>query len=196
MRMFLKLMGMLGITLSGFRLSVTTGGYVKPIGWSSGLGRGRYTNSITSQGSVPSDVYTFQNQGEAAAFGKSVGDSMSVQQMNDYGNTYAKGVDAGNTNTGIGLDGLKTGLAGVQAAAGLMNAYTGYKGLGLAKDQFAFQKSAANRDVANQASLINESRMNAGNVGLALAGNTMNDAQRTAARNKISAGNVDGSAIG
>jgi len=96
-------------------------------------------------------------------------------------------------NTGSNL---QTGLAGIQAASGLLNAYTGLQGLGLAKDQFGFQKAAANRNIANQAALLNEQRANAGNVGLALAGSTMSAAQKQAARDKITAGNVDGSKVG
>jgi len=104
----------------------------------------------------------------------------------------ALGVDNPNAT---GLD-LKTGLAGVQAAAGLLNAYTGLKGLGLAKDQFGFAKSAANRDVANQAKLTNNSILNSAEVGNSLAGSTMNDAQRTASLAKAKSRFVDGSRIG
>lgn len=127
--------------------------------------------------------------------------------QNNIGKINADGSYTGaERNTGLRFDrdansmnqtsGLQTGLQGIQALSGLANAYVGYKGLGLAKDQFSFKKAAANRDVANQAKLLNESRMNSGNVGLALAGNTMTDAQKIATRNRITAGNVDGSRIG
>ena len=99
-----------------------------------------------------------------------------------------------DTSTG-GMN-LKSGLQGVQALSGLANAYVGYKGLGLAQDQFGFQKAAANRNLSNQAKLLNENRLNSTNVGLALAGSTMTGAQRDAARKKTIAGNVDGSRIG
>lgn len=112
---------------------------------------------------------------------------------NEY-DAYKSGTDTKNPS--FNTSGLQTGLQGIQALTGLANAYVGYKGLGLAKDQFNFQKSAANRDIANQAKLINESRLNSGNVGLALAGNTMSEGQKQAARNKIATGNVDGSRIG
>ena len=87
---------------------------------------------------------------------------------------------------------LDTGASVVGALSGLANAYTGYKGLQLAEDEFEFNKALSQTNLANQAKLINEQRLNAGNVGLALAGNTMSEADRTATRNKITAGNVAG----
>ena len=147
---------------------------------------------------------TKTNDYNVAKFGST--DGVSAGFDSDLGQSYTTNPDGSviytsvdntlpDTNLSSGID-VKTGLAGVQAAAGLAQAYTGLKGLGLAKKQFAFQKAAANRDVANQAKLINESRANSGNVGLALAGNTMSDVQKIAARNKIISNNVDGSAIG
>ena len=60
--------------------------------------------------------------------------------------------------------------------------------LGLAGDKFAMRNYNVN--LANQADLINEQRLNAANVGLSLAGNTMTDAQKEATRSGIAAGNV------
>lgn len=91
---------------------------------------------------------------------------------------------------------LKTGAQVVGALSGLAGAYTGLKSLGLAKKQFGFQKAAANRDIANQAKLINEGRLNAANVGLSLAGGTISGAEKAKERERVKAGNVDGSAIG
>jgi hypothetical protein len=117
----------------------------------------------------------------------------NAQIQNQGSQSLVPGSENYGPNTGFDF---KSGLGAVQAGAGLLGAYTGLKGLGLAQDQFAFNKASANRDVANQASLINESRLNAANVGLGLAGNTMSDAQRAATRARISAGNVDGSRLG
>lgn len=44
---------------------------------------------------------------------------------------------------------------GLQSAAGLFNAYNGYKQLGLAEDQFNFQRDYANTNLANQAAVTN-----------------------------------------
>lgn len=93
----------------------------------------------------------------------------------------------------MGKDGyLSTGANVLGALGSLANAYTGLKGLQLAKDQFAFEKGLAQANLANQADLINEQRLNSTNVGLALAGNTMTNAQKEAVRNKTLAGNVKG----
>lgn len=85
---------------------------------------------------------------------------------------------------------------GVQALAGLANAYMGYKNYGLAKDQFNFTKAAANRDVANQARLINNEIQNAGEVGMGLAGNTMDPNARAQRQAQLDAMKVSGAPIG
>lgn len=85
---------------------------------------------------------------------------------------------------------------GVQALAGLANAYMGYKNYGLAKDQFNFAKAAANRDVANQARLINNEIQNAGEVGMGLAGNTMDPNARAQRQAQLDAMKVSGAPIG
>jgi len=108
----------------------------------------------------------------------------------------AVGTKVPQTKTGPGWMGkggyLDTGASVVGALSGLASAYTGYKGLQLAEDEFEFNKALSQTNLANQAKLINEQRLNAGNVGLALAGNTMSEADRTATRSKITAGNVAG----
>lgn len=94
------------------------------------------------------------------------------------------------------MDYLGTGAQMFNAAAAGINAYTGYKALGLAKDEFAFKKNAANRDVANQGKLINNDITNSNNVGLALAGNTLTPEQQAASRAAAQSRLVDTSAIG
>jgi len=123
---------------------------------------------------------------QASGYGLEAG-TYTPEQLNVAGNKL------GTPNTGLDL---KTGLAGVQAAAGLLNAYTGLQGLGLAKDQFGFKKASTNRNVANQAKLTNNSILNSAEVGNSLAGSTMNDAQRTASLAKAKSRFVDGSKIG
>lgn len=82
------------------------------------------------------------------------------------------GMDLGE-GLGLGLDVAKLGLGGYQA-------YLAKKNYDLAKDQFGFEKAATNRNIANQASLVNRDIQNRGEVGLSLAGNTMNPEQRAA----------------
>lgn len=103
------------------------------------------------------------------------------------------------TNTSNSTSGLfgNSGLFGsvggaLQGLGALANAYTGYKNYQLAKDQFGFEKALAQTNLANQADLINEQRSKASDVGLALAGSSMSDADKQAARDKITAANVKG----
>ena len=78
------------------------------------------------------------------------------------------------TNTGANgmtwQKGLGYGLAGLQALSGLMNAYTGYKNYKLAKEQFGFEKAAMNRNIANQAKVINNTYDNAAQVAAGMIG--------------------------
>ena len=75
---------------------------------------------------------------------------------------------------------LDMGSQGLAALSGLANAYTGYKGLKLAEDQFAAEKGFANRNLANQAQQYNTGLMNSANVGLALAGSSLTPEQKQA----------------
>ena len=113
---------------------------------------------------------------------------------NATNNSYQQGLAASNQPTQQGWLGqggyLQTGAQVVNALSGLAGAYTGIENLGLAKDKFAYEKGLSNVNLANQADLINQQRLNASNVGLALAGNTMTDAQKEATRAGITAGNV------
>jgi len=85
---------------------------------------------------------------------------------------------------------------GVEAASGLANAYLGYKNYGLAKDQFGFTKAMANRNIANQASEYNTGLQNAGEVGMSLAGNTMDPNARAARQAQLDAQKISGAPIG
>jgi len=92
---------------------------------------------------------------------------------------------------GLGtLDAIGTGADVLSGVAGLASAYTGYKGLGLAEDQVAFEKALANANFANQAKLVNTSIQNAGDVGLALASQAMTPEQRAARQTQLDASKV------
>ena len=90
---------------------------------------------------------------------------------------------------GMGADLANIGLSGVQA-------YLGWEDLGLAEDQFAFEKAAANRNIANQGKQVNNAYENASNVGLALGGGAMTPEQITAEKAALRNRYVDTSAIG
>ena len=67
-----------------------------------------------------------------------------------------------------GMVGAGAGV--LQGLGGLASAYTAYKGLQLAKDQFRYQKGLANRNLANQAKIINNSYDNAAQVAAGMIG--------------------------
>lgn len=61
---------------------------------------------------------------------------------------------AGAGSAGLGMN-LPTLQLGVQGLSSLASLYTGLKALGLAKDQFAFQKDLASKNYANSVSSYN-----------------------------------------
>ena len=84
---------------------------------------------------------------------------------------------AGNGFDGSGSGGFFADIGGlgdvagiIQGLSGLAGAYSAYKGLGLAKDQFAFEKGLANRNLANQAKIINTGYDNAAQVAAGMIG--------------------------
>jgi len=114
----------------------------------------------------------------------------------------SSGGTIGDTGNMIPGQGGQTGwdmgdvAKGVEAASGLANAYLGYKNYGLAKDQFGFTKAMANRNIANQASEYNTGIQNAGEVGMSLAGNTMDPTARAARQAQLDAQKISGAPIG
>ena len=86
------------------------------------------------------------------------------------------GSNASVTPTGAGTNGmtwqqgLGYGLAGLQALSGLANAFIGYKNYKLAKEQFGLEKAAMNRNIANQAKVINNAYDNAAQVAAGMIG--------------------------
>ena len=122
------------------------------------------------------------------------------------GNNLSNTTTTPSTNTtdiGWNLDTLGTAFQGLNALSGLANAYLGYKNYKLAKDQFGFAKAATNRNIANQAKIINNTYDNAAQVAAGMVGGTdsygnygMTDqaiVDRYAAKAKEK--HVDGSAI-
>ena len=79
-----------------------------------------------------------------------------------------------NLNDKSWLEQNANGLAGIgmgiQGLSGLANAYMGYKNYLLAKDQFNYQKGLANRNLANQAKVINNAYDNAAQVAAGMIG--------------------------
>lgn len=91
---------------------------------------------------------------------------------------------------------IETGVKGLSAAAGLAGAYLGNKNYKLAKDMFGFEKAATNRAIQNQASEYNTGLQNAGEVGMGLAGNTMDANARAARQAQLNSQKISTAPIG
>lgn len=124
--------------------------------------------------------------------GLSLGQQFEIDSIMGYNDSQKAKVD----NSAKGLSNAQIGLGVVEAAGDLYSGYLGYKNYELAKDQFAFSKASANRDILNQGTLINNSIQNASDVGLALGGGAMTADQianeKAAVQNRF----VDTSKIG
>ena len=78
------------------------------------------------------------------------------------------GQEASGLSNAMGYIGAGVGV--LQGLSGLANAYMGYKNYKLAKEQFGFQKGLANRNLANQAKVINNTYDNAAQVAAGMIG--------------------------
>ena len=119
----------------------------------------------------------FNNNGFIGAMGMDANGNSLKLDFNDLTGLQGSTLDG----QAFQLDGQASGLsnamgyigagAGVlQGLGGLASAYTAYKGLQLAKDQFKFQKGLANRNLANQSKIINNSYDNAAQVAAGMIG--------------------------
>lgn len=178
-------------------------------GFSNGYIGGMYNNDISK--------YNIDWLGEQAASSNWINPQDPQELLKIHsGVTNQDLLNAGYTpvntklgNNGGGLFGLSAGTLGAlggvaQGLAGLASAYTGFKAYQSAQDQFNFQKKLANRNLANQAKIINNSYDNAGQVAAGLIGGQ--DAQGNFGMTdqavvdryarKAKEKHVDGSAIG
>lgn len=139
------------------------------------------------------------NYGIKNAVGTDVGAGLYAKSGLQTAGEFKADQASANMNTDGGFGGLG-GLAGIGQIAGglgaLGSAWTGYKALGLAEDQFGFEKAATNRNIANQGLLANNAITNANEVGLALGGGAMTPDQIAASKAATQAKLVDTSAIG
>ena len=107
--------------------------------------------------------------------------------FNGYGGADNMYGDIANTNvptpsTSSSGFGFNTGTLGVvtgglQGLSGLAQAFVGMKNYELAQQQFKYQKGLANRNLANQAKIINNTYDNAAQVAAGMIGG--NDASGT-----------------
>jgi hypothetical protein len=109
--------------------------------------------------------------------------------LNTYGftsPTSGAGVTSGlDSSTGLGMN-IPTLQLGFQGLSSLANLYSGIQALGLAKDQFNFQKNLANTNLANSVQSYNTALTDKATARAVTEGQT--DAQRDAyiAANKLS----------
>ena len=133
-------------------------------------------------------VPNYNNTGNAYSLNNDIGMMTQVRPSADFvGPMPSVGLENFNGMTGtlgdqsftLGSQGSSWGdVAGMvgagagvlQGLGGLASAYTAYKGLQLAKDQFKYQKGLANRNLANQSKIINNSYDNAAQVAAGMIG--------------------------
>lgn len=113
-------------------------------------------------------------QGLAGGYNAYGQGTMDLSGLLNYNTSNGLGSNAGGTNW-FGSGGILNTLGGL--ALGGLSAYTGLqnlslskKQLGLARDQFAFEKGLANRNLANHAQTINNTYNNAATVAAGMVG--------------------------
>jgi len=113
-------------------------------------------NDILGGGLSLQDLYKSNSQGNQNILGS----DLSLESLlGDNTNYFDRLKDLGNQSEGFGFNnttfnGIGTGLKGLGQLAAL---YYGSKQLKQAKNQFATQTAFANRNLANQSTLINSS---------------------------------------
>ena len=100
--------------------------------------------------------------------------------FNGYGGADSMYGDIANTNVptpstsssgfGFNTDTLGVVTGGLQGLSGLAQAFVGMKNYELAQQQFKYQKGLANRNLANQAKIINNTYDNAAQVAAGMIG--------------------------
>lgn len=86
--------------------------------------------------------------------------------------------------------------AGISLFNGINSYNLGKKNLSLAKDMFGFEKAATNRNMTNQATEYNTGVQNRGEVGMSLAGNTMDQSARDARQAQLNSYKLSTAPIG
>ena len=103
-------------------------------------------------------------------FGSSSGYNGVDSMYGDIANTNVSTPSTSSSGFGFntGTLGLVTG--GLQGLSGLAQAFVGMKNYELAQQQFKYQKGLANRNLANQAKIINNTYDNAAQVAAGMIG--------------------------
>lgn len=134
-----------------------------------------YNNLTSGYGGAGNYGYVQDGSGGYVGVNQDAFNAVQDPSIKMTSTEYSK---SGLGNSSGGLASLGSIGTAVQGLSGLANAYLGYKNYGLAKDQFGYEKALSNANLYNQGTLVNNQLDKSAQVGNALAGGTMTDAQR------------------
>ena len=103
-------------------------------------------------------------------FGSSSGYNGVDSMYGDIANTNVPTPSTSSSGFGFNTDTLGVVTGGLQGLSGLAQAFVGMKNYELAQQQFKYQKGLANRNLANQAKIINSTYDNAAQVAAGMIG--------------------------
>ena len=103
-------------------------------------------------------------------FGSSSGYNGVDSMYGDIANTNVPTPSTSSSGFGFNTGTLGAVAGGLQGLSGLAQAFVGMKNYELAQQQFKYQKGLANRNLANQAKIINSTYDNAAQVAAGMIG--------------------------
>ena len=103
-------------------------------------------------------------------FGSSSGYNGVDNMYGDIANTNVPTPSTSSSGFGFNTGTLGVVTGGLQGLSGLAQAFVGMKNYELAQQQFKYQKGLANRNLANQAKIINNTYDNAAQVAAGMIG--------------------------
>ena len=103
-------------------------------------------------------------------FGSSSGYNGVDSMYGDIANTNVPTPSTSSSGFGFNTGTLGAVTGGLQGLSGLAQAFVGMKNYELAQQQFKYQKGLANRNLANQAKIINNTYDNAAQVAAGMIG--------------------------
>ena len=103
-------------------------------------------------------------------FGSSSGYNGVDSMYGDIANTNVSTPSTSSSGFGFNTGTLGVVTGGLQGLSGLAQAFVGMKNYELAQQQFKYQKGLANRNLANQAKIINNTYDNAAQVAAGMIG--------------------------
>lgn len=133
-----------------------------------------------------------------------IGDTSSLAQYGPSQSPYSYPMSQDALDAGMGAptagssfsDYAGLAQAGISLFNGINSYNLGKKNLSLAKDMFGFEKAATNRNMTNQATEYNTGVQNRGEVGMSLAGNTMDQGARDARQAQLNSYKISTAPIG